>query len=63
MSEEIIISVKNLTKDYGQGRGIFDVSFDIPKGATFGYYTIFPIFIVSICIKMYNYVEKRNIPD
>ena len=37
MSEEIIISVKNLTKDYGQGRGIFDVSFDIPKGATFGY--------------------------
>ena len=37
MSEEIIISVKNLTKDYGQGRGIFDVSFEIPKGATFGY--------------------------
>ena len=37
MSDEIIISVKNLTKDYGQGRGIFDVSFDIPKGATFGY--------------------------
>ena len=37
MSEEIIISVKSLTKDYGQGRGIFDVSFDIPKGATFGY--------------------------
>ena len=36
MSEEIIISVKNLTKDYGQGRGIFDASFDIPKGATFG---------------------------
>ena len=37
MSKEIIISVKNLTKDYGKGRGIFDVSFDIPKGATFGY--------------------------
>ena len=37
MNEEIIISVKNLTKDYGRGRGIFDVSFDIPKGATFGY--------------------------
>ena len=37
MSDEVIISVKNLTKDYGQGRGIFDVSFDIPKGATFGY--------------------------
>ena len=37
MNDEIIISVKNLTKDYGEGRGIFDVSFDIPKGATFGY--------------------------
>ena len=37
MSKEIIISVKNLTKDYGKGRGIFDVSFDVPKGATFGY--------------------------
>ena len=37
MNKEIIISVKNLTKDYGKGRGIFDVSFDVPKGATFGY--------------------------
>ena len=37
MNEETIISVKNLTKDYGKGRGIFNVSFDIPKGATFGY--------------------------
>lgn len=38
MSEkEIIISVKNLTKDYGKGRGIFDISFDIPKGSVFGY--------------------------
>ena len=37
MNEEIIISVKNLTKDYGKGRGVFDISFDIPKGATFGY--------------------------
>ena len=35
--EDIIISVKNLTKDYGMNRGVFDVSFDIPKGATFGY--------------------------
>ena len=37
MSQDIIISVKNLTKDYGLGRGIFDISFDIPRGATFGY--------------------------
>ena len=37
MKDEIIISVKNLTKDFGRGRGVFDISFDIPKGATFGY--------------------------
>ena len=35
--KEIIISVKNLTKDYGKGRGIFDISFDVPKGSVFGY--------------------------
>ena len=35
--DDIIISVKGLTKDYGKGRGVFDVSFDIPRGATFGY--------------------------
>ena len=31
-----IIKVNNLTKDYGHNRGIFDVSFDIKKGETFG---------------------------
>ena len=36
-NKEIIISVKNLTKDYGNGRGIFDISFDVPKGCVFGY--------------------------
>ena len=35
--KEIIISVKNLTKDYGKGRGIFDISFDVSKGCVFGY--------------------------
>lgn len=37
MNQDVIISVKNLTKDYGMGRGIFDISFDIPRGSTFGY--------------------------
>ena len=36
-NKDIIISVKHLTKDYGRGRGVFDISFDIPRGATFGY--------------------------
>lgn len=37
MEKEVIISVKNLTKDYGKGRGIFDISFDVYKGSVFGY--------------------------
>jgi ABC-2 type transport system ATP-binding protein len=32
-----VISVSHLTKDYKQGRGIFDVSFDIGKGECFGF--------------------------
>ena len=35
--EDIAIEVNHLTKDYGKGRGIFDISFVIPKGKTFGY--------------------------
>ncbi|MCD8074369.1 MAG: ATP-binding cassette domain-containing protein [Lachnospiraceae bacterium] len=32
-----IISTEHLTKDYGHGRGIFDVSLDIREGEVFGY--------------------------
>ena len=32
-----VIEVSNLTKDYGHGRGIFDVSFSIHKGEVFGF--------------------------
>ena len=35
--EDIAIEVNHLTKDYGKGRGVFDISFIIPKGKTFGY--------------------------
>ncbi len=35
--KEVIISVRDLTKDYRNGRGIFDVSFDVYKGEVFGY--------------------------
>ena len=34
---ENIIEVKNLTKDYGSGRGVFDVSFAVKKGEVFGF--------------------------
>ena len=31
------IEVVNLTKDYGHGRGVFDVSFSVKKGEAFGF--------------------------
>lgn len=34
---EIIIDVGNLTKDYGFGRGVFDVSIKVHKGECYGY--------------------------
>lgn len=34
---EKIIEVKNLTKDYGFNRGVFDVSFSVSKGEVFGF--------------------------
>ena len=37
LSEDVVIDVSHLTKDYGKGRGIFDISFKIPKGKVFGY--------------------------
>lgn len=32
-----VIEVKNLTKDYGSGRGVFDVSIAVKKGEVFGF--------------------------
>ncbi|UJF15983.1 ATP-binding cassette domain-containing protein [Jeotgalibaca sp. MA1X17-3] len=32
-----MIEVKHVTKDYGAGRGIFDVSFDVEEGEVFGF--------------------------
>lgn len=32
-----VIEVKNLTKDYGHGRGVFDVSIEVNKGEILGY--------------------------
>lgn len=34
---EEVISVKNLTRDYGKGRGVFGVSFDVKRGEVFGF--------------------------
>ncbi len=35
--KEVIISVDHLTKDYGYGRGVFDVSIKVHKGECYGY--------------------------
>lgn len=36
-TEEHIIEIRNLTKDYGFGRGVFDVSIHVKKGEVFGF--------------------------
>ena len=32
-----VIEVENLTKDYGHGRGVYDVSLAVEKGETLGF--------------------------
>ena len=32
-----VIDIRNLTRDYGKGRGIFDVSFEVTKSEVFGF--------------------------
>ncbi len=32
-----VIEINNLTRDYGNGKGIFDVSFQVEKGEVFGF--------------------------
>ncbi len=36
-SREVIISVNGLTKDYGFGRGVFDIHIDVHRGECYGY--------------------------
>jgi ABC-2 type transport system ATP-binding protein len=36
-ASQYIIEVENLTKDYGSGRGIFDVTLSVQKGETLGF--------------------------
>lgn len=37
MEKDVIIEVNHLTKDYGYGRGVFDVSIKVHKGECYGY--------------------------
>ena len=32
-----ILQVENLTRDYGDGKGVFDVSFEADQGEVFGF--------------------------
>ena len=32
-----VIEISNLTRDYGGGKGIFDVSFQVNEGEVFGF--------------------------
>ena len=35
--KEEVIKVEDLTKDYGNGHGIFDITFSVKKHETFGF--------------------------
>ena len=37
MPDRPVIELRNLTKDYGSGRGVFDVSFAVEQGEVFGF--------------------------
>ena len=37
MEKEVVIDVEHLTKNYGYGRGVFDVSIKVHKGECYGY--------------------------
>ena len=37
LDKDIVIELDHVTKDYGNNRGIFDISLKIPKGTVFGY--------------------------
>ena len=37
VSDLNVIEINHLTKDYGQNKGVFDVSLEIPKGEVYGY--------------------------
>ena len=37
IDEDVIVKIKNVTKDYGKGRGIFDINLEIRRGQTLGY--------------------------
>jgi ABC-2 type transport system ATP-binding protein len=32
-----VLQIEHLTKDYGHGRGVFDVSFEVQKGEVYGF--------------------------
>jgi len=37
VDDDIIVKFENVTKDYGKGRGIFDINLEVRKGKTLGY--------------------------
>lgn len=32
-----VIKIENLVRDYGEGKGVFDVSFQVNRGEAFGF--------------------------
>ena len=37
IDDDVIVKFENVTKDYGKGRGIFDINLEVRRGKTLGY--------------------------
>lgn len=37
IDDDVIVKLENVTKDYGKGRGIFDINLEVRRGKTLGY--------------------------
>ena len=37
IDNDVIVKIDHLTKDYGKGRGLFDISLEVKRGTTLGY--------------------------
>lgn len=35
--EDVVIKTSGLTKDYGKGRGVFEIDLEVHKGEVFGF--------------------------
>lgn len=63
MKEEMkmsLIEVHNITKDYGEGRGNFDISFSVEEGQVFGFVGVNGAGKTTLIRQMMGFLESDN---